>query len=151
MVMLLGRAVQGLDLGLQGTDTELRSRERGSTPSSRGSDPESVKVLGGGELTDELVRQLVEHARDVEFQTLPMEGVAAAAVDDLPLAVHHVVVFEQTLPDSKLAAHLALGALDGLGDHGVLDDLALLWPSRSIILENPLALEEAHPSSSRDT
>ena len=146
MVMLLGGAVQGLNLGLRRTDSEFRGRERGiDTEFREAPNPESIKVLGRRELPDKLVRQLVEHAGDVEFQTLPMEGVAAAAVDDLPLAVHHIVVLEQALSDSEVVfLHLPLGALDGFRDHGVLDDLALLVAEPVHHLGHPLALEEAH-------
>ena len=51
---------------------------------------------------------------------------SALLVDDLALVVGHVIVFEQVLADVEVAAfHLALGFLDGVVHHPVLDGLAL--------------------------
>ncbi len=48
------------------------------------------------------------------------------AVDDLPLLVHHIVVFQQ-LPDFEIVClDLALGIFNGSADEFVLDGLAFL-------------------------
>src|SRR5262249_53772099 len=66
----------------------------------------------------------LEHAL---LLALTLQDVAAEAVDDLSLLVHHVVVFEEVLADLEVARlHALLGGADGPGDQLVLDRLAFL-------------------------
>ena len=62
------------------------------------------------------------HLRDVVLEVVARQDVAAPAVDDLALLIHHVVVFEQMLADVEVVAFdLALRVGDGAGDQAVLD------------------------------
>ena len=67
------------------------------------------------------------------------------AVDDLSLAVHHLVVLEDVLPDLEvLCLDLALGALDRLGNDPGLDGdiVGDTEPLHDPL--DPLSLESAH-------
>ena len=149
--MLLGRGVQGLHLGVRGFDSEIvRTKGRVHPQFSQRPNPQVIKVLGGRELADELVREFVEHPGDVKLETLSVQRVAAAAVNHLPLAVHHVVVLQQALPDAEVVLlDLSLGALNGLRDHRMLDDLSFLVAHPVHHLGDALTLEEAHQSRLR--
>ena len=70
---------------------------------------------------------------------------AAQRVDGLALLVHDVVVLEQVLADVEVVAlDLLLGALDRLGEPGVLDLLALLHAQRLHQPGDALGAEDAH-------
>ena len=61
------------------------------------------------------------------LQVVARQDVAAAAVDDLALLIHHVVVLEQMLADVEVVAFdLALRVGDGARDQAVLDGHAFL-------------------------
>ena len=74
-----------------------------------------------------------------------MQSIPAAAVNHLALAVHHIVILQQALADAKVVLlHLALGALNGLGDHGVLNHFPVLVAQTVHHLGHPFTLEQAH-------
>ena len=65
---------------------------------------------------------------------MPHEDVAALAVDELALLVHHVVILQNALADGVVAALDALlRGLDLLGEHTGLQRLVLVMPSFSIM------------------
>ena len=75
----------------------------------------------------EVLGIVVHDVVQVNLDTLAVECVAAARIDDLALRVHHVVVFEQALADAEVVLlDLLLGALDGTRHHAGLNHLALL-------------------------
>ncbi len=74
-----------------------------------------------------------------------MQGVATALVDDLALGVHHVVVFQEALPDAEVVLlDLLLGTLDALGDHACLDDLPLFVAHAVHHLAHALRAKQTH-------
>ena len=89
--------------------------------------------------------QFEEHVGDVRPNAVAMQGVAAALVYDLALRVHDVVVFEEALADAEVVfLDLLLRALDRLGDHAVLDHIALDVAQSVHHLGNSVRREEAH-------
>ena len=76
----------------------------------------------------------------------PIEHLAALAVDDLALLVHHVVVLQHVLADVVVAALDALlGVFDLLGEHAVLDGHVLVHAcSFSIMGRDAVGAEQAH-------
>ena len=146
VVMLFRRAMQRLRLGLRGSCPKVIGGERRvDTQLSQAADPQPFKVFGWCEFGDQCIGQLVEHPGDVKLQSLPVQGVPAATVNHLALAVHDVVILQQTLADSKVVLlHLSLGALNGFGDHGMLDDFSILVPKAVHHFGDTLALEQAH-------
>ena len=66
-------------------------------------------------------------------------------VDDLPLLVHDVVVFQDGLTGLEVPGlHGGLGVFDGLGEHLVLDGGVLVQIEALHHGLNPLAAEQAH-------
>ena len=89
--------------------------------------------------------QFEEHVGDVRPNAIAVQGVAAALVNDLALRVHDVVVFEEALADAEVVfLDLLLRALDRLGDHAVLDHIALDVAQSVHHLGNSVRREEAH-------
>ena len=91
------------------------------------SSPELVQIpllriaLAGG-ARDVPGGHLVDHLADLLVQVGALEHLAALAVDDLALAVQHVVVLEHVLADLEvLLLHLGLRGPDGAGDDLGLD------------------------------
>ena len=71
---------------------------------------------------DDAVHRVVDHAQEAVVHVHAQEHLAALAVDDLPLLVHHVVVAKHVLASVEVGhLHPLLGALDLLGDEAVLD------------------------------
>ena len=65
---------------------------------------------------------LVDHGVNIFGYILAAQYLAALAVDDLALAVHHVVELQHVFADGEVAGlQLFLGVLDGAGDHLVLN------------------------------
>src|SRR5690606_15837362 len=57
------------------------------------------------------------------------ERIASASVDDFALRVHHVIIFQKALADTKVVFfHLLLRALYRVGHHPMLDDLPFFQP-----------------------
>src|SRR5262249_3720220 len=70
---------------------------------------------------------LADPLEDGLLLILVLETLAADAVDDLALLVHHVVILEQVLADLEVPRlHALLGGADGARHQLVLDGLALL-------------------------
>ena len=69
---------------------------------------------------------LFEHLLHIFPERLSLEDLFALFVDDLPLAVHDVVIFQQVLADIEiLPLDTLLGILDRLGNQPMLDRLSL--------------------------
>ena len=101
------------------------------------------RVAGGEELVDRLGDGLVDHVPDQAGQVAAFEDLLALAVEDPPLVVHDLVVFEEVLAGGEVSLlDLLLGPLDALGDAAGLDRHALLEAQRVEHLERPLAHEE---------
>ena len=76
---------------------------------------------------------------------LPSRICAAQRVDVLALLVHHVVVLEQMLADGEvLRLDLLLRALDGPGDHAVLDRHAFFHAEPLHQAGDAVRAEDAH-------
>src|SRR5690606_25808150 len=102
-------------------------------------------VAGSGSIDDHVFDGIVEHGEDVELETLSIKCVPPAPVDDLALRVHHVVVFQEALADTKVVFfHFLLGALYRIGDHPVLDDLSLLQAQAVHDPRDTLRHEQSH-------
>ncbi len=70
---------------------------------------------------------VVNHVGDVHADTLTHQGVMTLGIDDIALLVHHIVVLNQTLADTEVVLlHLLLRTLNGVGNHRVLNHLAVL-------------------------
>src|SRR5215469_6412093 len=83
--------------------------------------------VAGGEAMHRPFRHFLGPLEHALLLALTLQDVAAEAVDDLSLLVHHVVVFEEVLADLEVARlHALLGGADGPGDQLVLDRLAFL-------------------------
>ena len=106
---------------------------------------EPLEILGRLVRHHMRFHELVEHVRDVGPEPITVQGVAAALVNHLPLRVHHVVVLQQAFPHAEVVfLHFLLGPLNGLRDHGVLDDFALLVAHPVHHLRHPVRAEQAH-------
>ncbi len=82
---------------------------------------------------------------DQLFGVLAPQHPAAPLVDNLTLAIHHFVVFEDALADLEvLRLHLALRALYGFGHHAVLDGDLLRDAQALHETLHPLAGKPAH-------
>ena len=80
--------------------------------------PVVVVVAGADEAVDGLADDLIDHSGDDGGDVRAVEDLLALLVDDLPLAVGHIVELEDVFTDGEVAAlHLGLGALDGIGEH----------------------------------
>src|SRR6202795_2898088 len=85
--------------------------------------------VAGREPLGDAFRNLPCPLEDPLFLALALEDVAAEAVDDLSLLVHHVVVLEEMLAELEVARlDPLLGGADGPRDELVLDGLAFLHP-----------------------
>ena len=117
-------------------------------PLAFGVQPGHVPLLGqrvvrdraGHDIGDRIVAHVGDRRRDV----VRAHDLAALLVDDLALVVHHVVVFEELLPDvvvARLDLFLRLG--QRLVDPGMDDRLAFLEPQalqhriHAVRAENP--------------
>ena len=70
------------------------------------------------EAVDGLADDLIDHSGDDGGDVRAVEDLLALLVDDLPLAVGHIVELEDIFTDGEVAAlHLGLGALDVIGEH----------------------------------
>ena len=77
-------------------------------------------------LRNDPLDHLFDHLLDIFPERLSLEDLFALFVDDLPLAVHDVVIFQQVLADIEiLPLDTLLGVLDRLGNQPVLDRLSL--------------------------
>ena len=79
-------------------------------------------VAGLGIFLDEGLCCVVHHVYDVDADTFSHQGMVAFLIDDFPLGVHHVVVFEQAFADTEVVLFdFSLGTFDGFGNHRVFD------------------------------
>ena len=89
--------------------------------------------------------EVMQHAHDLLAQVRPVEHLAALAIDDLALLIHHVVVFQHALAGLEVAAlHRLLGLLDGIREHLVVKGHVLLDLQRLHHAHDPLGAEQAH-------
>ena len=103
-----------------------------------------LAILVGGYL-DSRCCAIPDHVDDIHTDTLTHQGVATLGVNHATLLVHHIIVLQQTLTDTKVVLfHLLLGALDGFGDHVVLNHLTLLEAELVHYRGDAVAGEEAH-------
>ncbi len=126
LVVLHGRLVGALDEVLRLFALKFGCREGGGNAECFKQvqlvGHEGVARLG---VLDQRGSQVVGHVGDVDLKALAGEGVAAAAVDALALRIHHIIVLQEALTHAEVVLFdLLLGALDGLGHHGMLDDFA---------------------------
>ncbi len=53
-----------------------------------------------------------------------MQGMPAFFIDHLTLCIHHIIIFQQSLPYAEVVfLNFFLGTFNRLGDHGMLDHL----------------------------
>ena len=99
-----------------------------------------VLYITGKELGAAGINVLPQHLVHLGADVLTVQHLAALAIDDLALLVHHVVVLQHVLADLEVAAfQLFLGAFQRIGDHAVLD---------GGVLVNLQSVHQAgHPSS----
>src|SRR5947209_6799 len=94
---------------------------------------------------DEELDDVVGGVEDVLLPFALVEDGTAQRVDRLTLLVHHVVVFEEVLARFEVAPFdLLLGALDGAGDHAVLDRHALFHAEALHQARDAIGAEDAH-------
>ena len=99
----------------------------------------------GQELTAAGVDVLPQHVVHLGADILAIQHLAALAVDDLTLLVHHVVVLQHVLADLEVAAfQLFLGAFQRVGDHAVLDGRVLVDLEGIHQAGDAVAAEQAH-------
>src|SRR5437762_12230083 len=69
----------------------------------------------------------------------------AAAIDNIALVVHHVIIFQQTFSDSKIIFfHFLLRTLDALCDHAVLYHITFLVTELVHETGNAFTAEHTH-------
>ena len=72
-------------------------------------------------------RSVINHIGDIHTDTLTHQRVVAFRVDDITLLVHHIIVLDEAFTNTKvILLHLLLCTFDGVGDHLMLNHLALL-------------------------
>ena len=102
-------------------------------------------IFHNGLITQQITGHILHHLFDLRQHIIAQEGVVAPVVDDLPLVVHHVVVFQQVLADAEVAGlHPFLGPLDRFGDQLMGQYLPFLHPHAVHEFDDPLAAEQAH-------
>ena len=88
---------------------------------------------------------VMNHLGNIDGQAVAEEGVAAFAVNRGTLLVHHVIVFQQTLTDAEVVfLDFLLGAFDGLGNHAVLDHIAVLVAHAVHDFRDTVGAEQTH-------
>ena len=126
------------------------------------------QVLPGGDPTQEVIPQAVQvpfvlnlpvqeeavhrfphqlpgHGADVLPEVLPVQYLAPLPVDDLPLAVHHVVVLQNIFADLEVAPlDFPLAGFDGVGEELVFNGHILFHAHGVHQALNPLPAKEAH-------
>src|SRR5690606_7494637 len=103
------------------------------------------QAVGRHVLGNRALHHVIADRLDGLFHGFGGKNLVALGVDHLALLVGDVVVFQQLLADVEVAAFdLALGLLDGIGDHAVLDRLALLHAQRLHEVLHPIGGEDAH-------
>ncbi len=108
-----------------------------------------VPLLGIGALGrrfgDDRIHDVVAHVGDGFGDVFGIHQLDALFEDHLALIVHHVIVFEDILADIEIVPFDAgLGALDGLGDHGVGNRFPVFQSQRSEDLFHAFGEEPAH-------
>ncbi len=130
-----------LESGLIGGETQ---GEVGVDDLEDGLGDEATEV-GIEAILEELGHRVLDDVDDEGVGILGLEDVVAVAVDDRPLVVHDVVVFENVLPREIVAGlDLLLGVLDGLVEPRVLEFLAFLEAEPLHHLGHALGRAELH-------
>ncbi|MNL26741.1 hypothetical protein D3C87_1482890 [compost metagenome] len=71
-------------------------------------------------------RYVKYHITHVYIQTLAKQGIPAFCVDYRTLRVHHIIVFQQTLTDTKVVLfYFFLGTLNRFGNHRMLNHFTI--------------------------
>ena len=106
---------------------------------------EGLEVVIVGCIVVEKSASVVEHVADVDAEAVAVKGVAALVVDDGALVVHHVVVLEESFTHAEVVfLHFLLRLFNLLGDHGVLNDFALLETHAVHDAGDAVGAEDAH-------
>ena len=107
--------------------------------------PALVVVVVGGIAGDVVGHGFADHAEDRVLHAVAVEHLIALRIDDLALAVHDVVILQHVAADAEVALlDLVLGALDGAGQHLVLNRHILLDAEQLHHVVDALAAEQAH-------
>ena len=87
----------------------------------------------------------VHHVQHGFLDVHAVQHLTALGIDDLPLLVHHVVVFQNGLTGLEVAAfHGGLGIFDGTGQHLVLNGGVLIQIELLHHVLDAVAAEQAH-------
>ena len=87
----------------------------------------------------------MHHRLDIPAQILAVKHLTALLVDDLPLDVHHVVVFQHALTRLIVAAlHGLLRVFDRAGENFCVDGRVLVDAERLHHVLHPLRAEQPH-------
>ena len=82
---------------------------------------------------------------DIHTNTLSHQGMTALLIDNSTLLVHHIIILNQALTDSKVVfLNLLLGTLNTLGDHRTLNHLAILETKLVHHIGNTLRGKQTH-------
>ena len=102
-------------------------------------------LLADAVVLHSVVDHAVRHLEDGIVNVLTQQHPTALTVNDLALAVHHVVVFQHVLTNLEVPAlNTLLGALDLLGEHSRLKGLVVLQTQTIHHCADPLGAEQAH-------
>ena len=106
----------------------------------------AVRGVALGEiLLHGVTRGVADVGEDQPAHVAPLQHALAEAVEALSLVLHDLVELEDLLAHLEVALlDLALGPLDALGEHRVLDRVALLHAQRGQDLHGPLAGKHFH-------
>ena len=99
-------------------------------------------VLGALNRFFDQISQRIHH---IPVNPLPVEGIASPAVNDFPLGIHYIVVFQEAFAHPKIVFFdFLLGPLNRFGDHRMLNHLALFVPKTIHDVRNPFGTKEPH-------
>ncbi len=89
-------------------------------------EPQALVVVCITRLCHDSLRRVVYHIRDIHPNTLTHQGMATLRIDNVTLLVHYIVVLYQSLTDTEvILLHFLLRTLDRVGNHRMLNHLAL--------------------------
>ncbi|MNG91398.1 hypothetical protein D3C79_503070 [compost metagenome] len=126
-------------------DRQLHGEIAGKRSFQTGHVPLLWQRLRRNVLADGSVQYFLAEFDDGVADVLGGQQAVAHVVDHLALLVGDVVIFEQLLTNVEVAAFdLALGFLDSVGDHAVLDGLARLHAQCLHEVLHPVRGEDAH-------
>ncbi len=95
--------------------------------------------------TDQIIDHILANRVDSLFDTFAGQNGVTLTVNHLALLIGNVVVLKQLFANVEVAAFdLALRLFDGIGNHAMLDRLALLHPECFHKVLHPVRGEDAH-------